>query len=328
MRKNLLASLGDAAPNQPEVQHRAGYAGRGASRSMMQSIEELAESAKKLVGGESIVSLDTNLIDESFVSDRMEDDEEEFALLRDAIAKDGQLQPILVRPHPTAPGRYMVIFGHRRTKAARELKIPVRAVVREMAEIAHIIAQGQENSRRANLSFIEKALFARKLQTMGQTKETIKSALGVDDSLLSRMLSVVETIPAAVIDALGAAKTVGRDRWDELKRLVAHPKKGKQAIALIGSEEFRAKDSVGRFAILLAELKKAPAPVRKAVALDRAGSWAPEDKAVTANFRTTGKGFSLSLASKDAGEFGHFISSRLEDLYRAFKETKPRNPGD
>ena len=328
MRKNLLASVTGPNSSVTESQARNEYAGRGASRSMMLSIEEMAENAKKLVSGEAIVSLDPSLLDESFVSDRLGDDEEDFARLRDGLEKDGQLQPILVRPHPTASGRYMIVFGHRRTRAARELGIPVRAVIRDLAEIAHIVAQGQENSRRVDLSFIEKALFARKLQSMGQSKDTIKSALSIDDTLLSRMLSILEVVPPAIVEALGAAKSVGRDRWEELKRLLTPPKKAQHALATVRSKEFLSRDGPGRFAYLLAELKRSGARSRKAAGKDRPGIWAPDDKLVAASFGNTGKAFSLSLTSKDAGEFGRFISSNLDDLYRAFRETKSRNPGD
>lgn len=327
MRKNLLANITGAATSPAENQARSGYASRGASRSMMLSIEEMAENAKKLVAGETIVDLDPSLIEDSFIKDRVGDDEEEFALFREGIKERGQLQPILVRPHPTIGGRYMIVFGHRRTRAARELGIPVRAVVRDLAEIAHIIAQGQENSRRADLSFIEKALFARKLQTMGQDKETIKSALSVDDTLLSRMFSVLEIVPVPVIEALGAAKSIGRDRWEELKRTIAQPKKAKQALATVQSDEFRAKDSAARFSHLLSELKQKRTRPGKSAAKARAGTWVPEDKMVAAKFRNTGNTFSLSLTSKDGSDFGQFISSSLEDLYRAFKETKSRSQG-
>ena len=328
MRKNLLASLSEAPSSSTDIRARPGYAERGASRSMMLSIEEMAENAKRLVAGEMILSLDPGLIDNSFVSDRVEDDEEEFALFKAAIQADGQLQPILVRPHPTVSGRYMIVFGHRRTRAARELGIQVRAVVREVAEIAHIVAQGQENSRRADLSFIEKALFVRKLQAMGQSKQTIRSALSIDDTLMSRMLSVVETVPPAVIEALGAAKSVGRDRWEELKKLLASPARARQAIAIASSEEFRSGDGADRFTRLVAGLKRDAKPVRKATAGARARRWVTEDKRVTASFRDSGKSFSLSLTSKDASEFGQFISSSLEDLYRSFRATKIRNQGD
>ena len=57
----------------------------------------------------------------------------------------------------------MIVFGHRRARVARDLGINVRAVVKPLADIEHVIAQGQENTARADLSFIEKSLFARKL---------------------------------------------------------------------------------------------------------------------------------------------------------------------
>lgn len=324
-RKNLLASITGPAADRTAHETRSDYATRGASRSMMLSIEELAESAKRLTAGETIVALDPNLLDASFVSDRIEDDEEEFALFRQGIEKEGQLQPILVRPHPDSDGRYMIVFGHRRARAARELGITVRAVVKNVEQIAHIIAQGQENTRRADLSFIEKSLFAARLLAMGQSKETIKSALTVDDTLLSRMLSVAEIVPTSIIEAIGAAKTIGRDRWEDLKKLLLRPGAASQAEDLLVSEDFRHLDTPARFNRLLTHLQHARKPARSAPAPQSAGNWSPQDKRVAASYRNTGKSFSLSLKSKDAGEFGHYLSSNLEALYEAFRETKQRN---
>ncbi len=69
----------------------------------------------------------------------------------------------------------------------------VKAVVKKLDDVASAIAQGQENSARSNL-FIERAYFAQNLLSSGMTKETVKSAIGIDDALLSKMLSVIETI--------------------------------------------------------------------------------------------------------------------------------------
>jgi ParB family chromosome partitioning protein len=293
---------------------------------MMISIDEMAENAKKMIAGEAIVSLDPSMLDGSFVSDRIEDDDEDYIFLRDAIKAQGQSTPILVRPHPQLKGRYMIVFGHRRARVAKELGVPVRAVVKNIEDIAHIVAQGQENTARANLSFIEKALFAKKLLDMGQTKDTIKSALTVDDTLLSRMLSVAETIPATVIEAIGAAKTVGRDRWEELKKQVKHTESADFAKQVVLSNEFQAKDAADRFNYLVAQLKDARKKPRKAAQRRvESASWVPDDKMVAASFQNTGKTFTLSLKSKIAGEFGDFISSNLEALYRAFKEAKSRS---
>ncbi|RWP91843.1 plasmid partitioning protein RepB, partial [Mesorhizobium sp.] len=211
-RKNLLASVTASIAPARDSEARADYAKRGASRSMMQSLDEMAENSMRLLDGETVVSLDPALVSASFVSDRIEESDEEYRELREAIRTSGQASPILVRPHPEISGRYMIVFGHRRAKVARDLGI--RVVVKPMADIAHVITQGQENTARADLSFIEKALFAKKLADSGMTKDTLKAALTVDDTLLSRMLSVAETVPDAVLDAVGAAKGVGRDRWE------------------------------------------------------------------------------------------------------------------
>jgi ParB family chromosome partitioning protein len=325
-RKNLLASVTGPEAPKTDSEARHEYARRGASRSMMISIDEMAENAKKLIAGEAIIDLDVDVIDQSFVTDRIDDDDEGYLLLREAIREHGQSTPILVRPHPRIPGRYMIVFGHRRARVAKELGIPVRAVIKNLEDIAHIIAQGQENTARANLSFIEKALFAKKLFDMGQSKDTIKSALTIDDTLTSRMLSVADTVPPAVIEAIGAARTVGRDRWEELKKEVKRPASADFALEIVSSEEFQAKDAAERFNYLLAQLRAARKSSRKAARKEiEPASWAPEDKTVAASFRNTGNSFSLSLKSKNASEFGQFISSNLDSLYRAFKEAKFSN---
>lgn len=318
-RKNLLTNVMEPDASEEGVA-RPNATRYGASRSMRLSIDELAESTKRMLAGETVVSLDTALIDGSFVSDRIGGADEDFDALRTAIGEHGQTTPILVRPHPEAEGRYMIVFGHRRTRAARDLGVPVRAVVKNIADIAHVVAQGQENTARANLSFIEKALFGKKLLDMGQGKETIKAALTVDDTLLSRMLSVADTISPAVIEAIGAAKGVGRDRWEELKRLVLEPAAAAAASGFVASGEFPAADAAERFNALLQHLKTRRAPARRRLA--RPTTWVADDKMVSADFRRVGKTFSLSLKSKDANGFGEYLSTNLGTLYQAFKASK------
>ncbi len=86
----------------------------------------------------------------------------------------------MVRPNPSDKGRYQIVFGHRRVRAARLLGRPVKAVVKHVSDIDHVIAQGQENSARENLSFIERATFAHHLASLGHDRRTIQLALSVD----------------------------------------------------------------------------------------------------------------------------------------------------
>jgi ParB family chromosome partitioning protein len=332
-RKNLLASVtnphaSDGPGKKSTDSARSEYALRGASRSMLLSIDEMAENSRRLVDGEAIISLDPNQLDASFVADRIDNDEG-FLDLCEAIREHGQASPILVRPSPNADGRFMIVFGHRRARAAKELGIPVRAVVKTLEDISHIIAQGQENTARANLSFIEKALFAQKLGAMGQSKNTVKSALTIDDTLLSRMLSIVETIPADVIDALGAARGVGRDRWEELKRLLLTQSSRDVAIEFVKTIGFDALDTSEKFQRLISVLQIKKRPVRRVPVTDRNTTWSPKDAPLSATIRDDGRSFSITLRKTLAGEFGNYISENLERIYEAFKESeKQKKTGD
>jgi ParB family transcriptional regulator, chromosome partitioning protein len=319
MRKNLLTSVTSPEPAAAEVSARSDYARRGASRSMMMSIDEMAENAKKVIAGETIVSLDPDLVDPSFIRDRVDEDEADFAIFRQGISERGQLQPILVRPHPDRPGRYMIVFGHRRTRAARELGVPVRAVVKEIEEINHIIAQGQENSRRADLTFIERCLLARKLVQMSQSKDTVKAALTIDDTTLSRMLSVVDTIPSALIEAIGSARGVGRDRWEALKKIVAHPRKAELARQAASSEEFRRLEGAARFDFALARAGKA---VRKPSKSASAAASITDEKGIAlAQLRASKHDVQLKLSKPAGVAFGRFLEQRLPALFAEFRQT-------
>jgi ParB family chromosome partitioning protein len=221
----------------------------------------------------------------------------------------------------------MIVYGHRRARAARELGIKVRAVIKPLEDIAHVIAQGQENTARADLTFIEKSLFAKKLVTSGMTKDTIKTALTVDDTLLSRMLSVADNVPVAILDAVGSAKGVGRDRWEDVKKLVADPTRAKWAIDFVGSDGFRAVSVGARFNALLEHLKKFNRP-QKPASKPVEKSWALAEKAVAVSTRDAGRAFTLSLKSKDASRFGAFLSEQLESLYQDFQRTETERTGD
>jgi ParB family transcriptional regulator, chromosome partitioning protein len=118
---------------------------------------EVATLRRQLTEGQTIIELDADKIDSSFVSDRMDSSDEATEELKELIRDQGQLVPILVRPHPKQQGRYQVAFGHRRLRAVRELGMKVRAVVREMTDEELIIAQGQENNARLDLTYIERA---------------------------------------------------------------------------------------------------------------------------------------------------------------------------
>ncbi|MFD2143685.1 plasmid partitioning protein RepB [Ancylobacter oerskovii] len=298
------------------------YAAKGASRSLLNSIDEMAAKADKLAEGETVVEMEPDLIDASFIRDRRTDDENEFNELLSAIRDNGQSSPILVRPHPKAMGRYMVVFGHRRLRVAQALDRKVRAIVKEMHDRDHVVALGQENSARANVPFIERALFAAELARLHYDDDnaTIMSALSVDRTTLSKMLSVAN-LPAKVLDAVGQAKGIGRDRWYELKLLLDNPANHARADEILREVAMLDMSVDHRFELLVRRLKTAP--VRKRPQSDtEKKSWASSDSSLTADMAVQGKRFTLALKAKssDARAFGEYLSENLDRLYEAFRQ--------
>lgn len=319
-RKDIFANITATDGPRPERKATPGYATRGASRSMISSLSELAEKAAiadQALVGEAVVELDPALVDDSFVSDRMGEDAEAFGELVEAIRERGQDTPVLVRPNPADEGRYQIVFGHRRVRAARLLGRPVKAVVKHVSDVDHVIAQGQENSARENLSFIERAAFAYHLQNIGHDRRTIQLALSVDGALLTRMASVTSRVPERIIRAIGAAKGIGRDRWLDLASAIEHPDVLVYAEGSINSEGFADLSSEERFERLMAAVRNAAKPRRP---MRPSGNWQSQDAAVTAEFKGAGKSFSISLKSREAASFGRYIAENLERLHAEFRK--------
>src|SRR5690606_25532853 len=126
-RKNLLQGLSDLSDDPIATPQ---YPMRGAGKSLARSLDELAKQADKFLEGEVVVELDPDSVEVSFVQDRLTDEGDDFRDLVEAIRVRGQDTPILVRPHSKIDGRYQVVFGHRRLRAARELGRMVKAVVK------------------------------------------------------------------------------------------------------------------------------------------------------------------------------------------------------
>lgn len=311
-RKDIFGSVMSPTVAVADGQNPSGYAVRGASRSIMQSFEELSKS--------SVVDLDPAMVDTSFVSDRLDTDDEAFQELLTAIKERGQDSPVLVRPHPEISGRFQTVFGHRRVKVARQLGRPVRAVVKKMGDEDHVIAQGQENAARANLSFIERTLFADRILKRGHTPDTVKAALALDDTTFSKMRSVTSNIPEAIILAVGAAKGIGRDRWWQLAKLMEHPGSAGRATDYVTGTAFAEPSSDARFARLF-DFLSAPAKRPQLPSKTEQKAWAAQDRSVRVKITDTGKVFTLALKAKEASPFGAFIAERLDELFEAFRQS-------
>jgi ParB family transcriptional regulator, chromosome partitioning protein len=277
-----------------------------------EKVRRAEEIEQKLVEGQVIVDLDPTLIDASFVKDRMEASEEQSIAFREMIREHGQAVPILVRPKPRQTGRYEVAFGHRRLRAARELGIKVRAVVRDLTDEQLVVAQGQENSGRTDLTFIERARFAANLEDRKFSREIIMASLNVDKGALSRLISIASRVPPEIIDAIGPAPAFGRVRWQELTDLLDLDGNRARAHSIVAEETFSSMDTDKRFEMLHDRL-------RARSARSRPQSWSASDGTRAARISRSGQKLTLTFDNRVAPAFGDFVEARLQTLYDDYK---------
>ncbi|QXX76651.1 plasmid partitioning protein RepB [Methylovirgula sp. HY1] len=306
-------------PNRPLLGLERPIRQSGALGAISQSLGNINEKVRraeeieqKLVEGQMIVDLDPGLIDASFVRDRMDATEEQNIAFRELIREHGQASPILVRPHPHQPERFQVAFGHRRLLAARELGIKVRAVVRELSDEQLVVAQGQENSGRTDLTFIERARFAASLEDRKFSREVIMAALNVDKAAVSRLISIVSRVPPSIIDAIGPAPAFGRVRWQELSELLDKDANRKRAGEIVAAAAFLEMDTDKRFEAVYCGLHEKPLR-------SRAESWSAEDGTRAARVSRAGKKLTLTFDDRVAPAFGDFVKGHLQTLYEQYK---------
>lgn len=280
-RKNLLSSLinqqdADKASEIKQGQNplaaaiaRPRYT-KGAIGAVGQSIAELKSR--------SIAEIDPFDIDQGGVTDRLDENEDDHQALMASIRDYGQQVPVLVRPHPDREGRFQIVYGRRRVLALRDLKLPVKAMIRDLDDRELVVAQGQENSARRDLTFIEKANFARQMRDAGYDRKIICDALHVDKTQISRMLSVADAVALDLVEAIGSAPSVGRTRWLALAALLQETDTDTAtAIALVHTAPAEGSDA--RFEALIKALtlprrraaETAGTEVRKTALRDKAG---------------------------------------------------------
>jgi len=226
----------------------------GAGR--MMSVNRLSSGLMDLTNN-SVREIALDSIIASDIKDRIALDDPGIQDLAQAIAKHGQIVPIMVRPLPDRPDRYQIIYGRRRLAAIRQLGQgqTVKAIIRHIKDEDAVIAQGQENNLRLDPSYIEKALFARSLQEQGFDITTIGEALNIDRYSVSKFIKVAEDTGDEVIALIGAAHEIGRRPWRELGDLVQSF--GADAATRLAPVLEPLEDSNERFRAALADLKAA-----------------------------------------------------------------------
>ena len=272
---------------------------KGAIGAVSRSIEDLKRR--------SVLEVDARMIDPAGLKDRLDPDDPDLAALTESIRSYGQQVPVLLRPNPNDPERFQIVYGRRRVAALQALDQPIKALIRDLDDKALVLAQGQENSARKDLTFIEKANFARQMRDAGYDRKIICDALAMDKTLISRLLSVADRVPVRLIEAIGSAPNIGRERWLALADKI----KNRDLV-----DEAKGDSSDARFEAVMAALR----PPKARVKLPKLVKGA-DGHVVAEVMRKAGK-TTLTLAARTADGFDDWLVENLSEIHRDWSKTR------
>jgi ParB family chromosome partitioning protein len=155
--------------------------------------------------------------------------DDDMVELADSIREKGLIQPILVRPDPTAPGSFEIVAGERRWRAAQLAGLHnVPVIVRDLADQEVLELAIIENVQRADLNAIEEALgYQELIERYAYTQERLAEVIGKSRSHLAntlRLLKLPDRVRSMVEDgklSAGHARAlVGRDDAEALAQKI------------------------------------------------------------------------------------------------------------
>lgn len=176
-------------------------ASRGLGRGLGALLGDVADAPDLLRGGNSngarLVAID--LLGPNPHQPRRMFDETELRELTESVRANGILQPIVVRPDPKSHGRFQIVAGERRWRAAQRAALhEVPVVIREFSDDQSLEAAVLENVQRADLNSIEEALgYQALIDRFAYTQQKLASNIGKSRSHIANTLRLLE-LPAEV----------------------------------------------------------------------------------------------------------------------------------
>jgi len=166
--------------------------------------------------GEGLASLSVAAIEPHPEQPRRHFDEEALDELARSIAKRGVIQPVIVRP--LGEGRYQLVAGERRWRAAQKAQLhEIPALIRELEEYDVMAIALIENIQREDLNPVEEArAYQRLADSLPPT--AIANLVGKSRSHVVNMQRLL-ALPAAVLEHLEA----GRLSMGHARALIGHP---------------------------------------------------------------------------------------------------------
>lgn len=150
-------------------------------------------SESTFAAGSAILEIPVTEIDANPEQPRRIFDDADLDRLAGSLRRHGQLQPVVVRRSEGRPGRYELVVGERRWRAAQRAGIErIAATVKDVATPALLEVALIENVQRRDLNPIELALAFRTLIEGGATQEEIGRRVGLDRSTVANHVRLLD----------------------------------------------------------------------------------------------------------------------------------------
>jgi ParB family transcriptional regulator, chromosome partitioning protein len=206
----------------------------------------------------------------------------EFTRLKQDIElAGGNVQPISVRVLIEQPGRYEIVFGHRRHRACSELGIPVLATIDTSAVSDHDLfsAMDRENRERADLSPYEQGTMYRRAldEKLYPSNRRLAEALGVSHTWVANVLLVAD-LPAPVVECFRSVLDIQHRHAKSIAVALESDRKGvlRRAEKLRAQE--RSKPAAAVVTALVGASNEATEPTHQALEVDgkQVGRWSKD----------------------------------------------------
>jgi ParB family chromosome partitioning protein len=190
----------------------------------------LGEDAPAQPKDASIQLLSLDVVSPGPFQPRRQVDPAELAALADSIREQGVLQPILVRPDAATLGRYQIIAGERRWRAAQQAGLhEIPALVRVLTDITAMAAALVENLQREDLNPMDEGEgYRRLIEEFSLTQDRVAESVGKSRSHIANTMRLLKLPPAVQTELRRGAISAGHAR-----ALLTHPDPVRGALAVI-----------------------------------------------------------------------------------------------
>lgn len=225
-------------------------------------LQELQQRLKEHDGSLPTRKLDPQDIVPSRWANRHEDSfkSTEFRNFKEEIEHaGGNVQPVLVRPIKGQPGKYELIFGHRRHRACLELGLPVLGYVwtDALPDLELFALMDRENRHRADLTGWEQgSMYKRALdEGLFPSQRRLADHLGVSHTWVRKAVTVAD-LPEAIVQCFRSPLEITYRHAEELNTCMSTDRKG----VLRRAEKLRQSDRMTAGAVVAALVGKQRVP--------------------------------------------------------------------